>query len=171
MPPLNIPLVKGGDAFWLDSYTVAHVVSSNDDKYQELYTISVKFDTQGLTAQSPELVGTFPAGAQVQNFRYSRHASRLIFSAYVFSDVDLNTVAEKNKEWEERGNTALVYDETFERHWDTWTGPKRSKLFSVKLEKSLDGKYRLGDDYAAPLKDFKHVSRVFTVPVSRLISR
>lgn len=103
------------------------------------------------------LAGTLPEGVAPANFRYARGAARLVFSAYVYADGDLFTVKKQDEEYEARGNTALVYDETYERHWDTWTGPKRSKLFSVQLQRGLDEKYKLGDDYAAPLKDYKHV--------------
>ncbi|EJC98931.1 alpha/beta-hydrolase [Fomitiporia mediterranea MF3/22] len=163
--PLEIPLANGGDAFWLDDRTIGHVVAGADGKGSELFTISVKFETTTsspnhpatLSApESPALVGSFPAGVSPANFRYVGAAERLVFSAYVYADGKLETVQEQNEAYESRGNTALVYDETFERHWDTWTGPKRSKLFTVRLVKGTDGKWVLGDEFAAPLRDLKH---------------
>jgi len=155
-PPLEIPLAKGGDAFWLDSYTVGHVVAGEEGKGQELYTISVKLEAQSLTAPGPPaLAGTFPAGTSVSNFRYSSDGKRLVFSAYVYSDVNLTTVQKQNEEYESRGNTAFVYDATYERHWDTWTGPKHSSLFTVGLA-NKEGKWQLGDDWVSLLKGTNH---------------
>lgn len=157
--PLEIPLAKGGDAFWLDSRTVGHVVSGGEGKGQELYALSVKFETQSLTApESPVLIGSFPVGTTISNFRYSLTASRLVFSAYVYSDLNLTAVKEQDDAWENRGNTAYVYDSTFVRHWDTWRGPKRSSLFSVQLAKNPDHKWSLGEEFVAPLKGTDHVS-------------
>ena len=158
IPPLELPLAKGGVAFWLDSYTVGHVLPAEEGKGQELYAISVKVEEQSVTSpKSPLLVGSFPPGTTVGDFKYSKDAKRLVFSAYVYSDVDLTTVEEQNEEYENRGNTAYVYDETYERHWDTWAGPKKSSLFTVQLAKNEDDKWTLGNDWAAPLKGTKHV--------------
>ncbi|KAL5512736.1 hypothetical protein ACEPAG_3002 [Sanghuangporus baumii] len=166
--PLEIPLANGGDAFWLDDRTIGHVVASSNSSSEagknqasghELYAISVKFTAESLNApESPVLIGTFPAGASPANFKYIPAAERLVFSAYVYADGKLETVQEQNEAYESRGNSALVYDETFERHWDTWAGPKRSKLFTVRLAKTSggDAKWDLGKEFAAPLKDYKH---------------
>lgn len=154
-------MADGGDPFWLDDRTLGLVVSKSDGKKgSELYTISIKFSTQeespSVSAEGRALIGTFPDGVTPANFKYVRgSASCLVFSAYVFSDDDLTTVAEKNAEYEGRGNSALVYDSTYERHWDRWIGPKRSKLFTVPLWKEK-GKWYLGYDYSSPLKGLGH---------------
>ena len=36
----------------------------------------------------------------------------------------LTTVAEQDKQWEQRGNNAFLYDTTYVRHWDVWQGKK-----------------------------------------------
>jgi len=165
VPPLEIPLAKGGDAFWLDSYTVGHVVPGEEGKGQDLYTISVKLEAQALTTPDPPtLASTFPAGTSVSNFRYSGDSRKLVFSAYVYSDGNLTTVQKQNEEYENRGNTAFVYDTTYERHWDTWTGPKHSSLFTVELTKNEEGKWGLGDNWVAPLKGTNHVRSTLFCP-------
>jgi len=72
----------------------------------------------------------------------------------------VSSVKEQDEAYENRGTTALVYDTAYVRHWDTWAGPKRSTLFGVSLGKE-DGKWVLGNDYVAPLKDTGHVSILF----------
>jgi len=57
-------------------------------------------------------------------------------------------VQKQNEEYEKRGNSALVYDSTYARHWDTWTGPKHSALFSVDC-KMKEGKWVLSEDWAS----------------------
>lgn len=158
--PLHVPLAKSGDVFWLDSRTVGHVVSGGDGKPQELYAISVKFETQPealTTPESPKLIGTFPDGVTASNFRYSLRGSRLVFSAYVYADTNLSTVKQQDEVWEKRENSAFVYDDTFVRHWDTWRSPKRSSLFTLRLAKDPDHVWKLDDGFAAPLKGTRHV--------------
>ncbi|KAI9058154.1 alpha/beta-hydrolase [Trametes sanguinea] len=159
--PLVIPLADGGEAFWLDSRTLGHAVAegSDKDKVINLYAISLKVDTgsPAITTfpNSPVHIGKFPT-ASATNFRYSAKAGVLVFSDYVHPDGDLKKVKENDEAWENRGDTAFVYDETFERHWDTWIGPKRTSLFSVKLTKQSAGKWALGDDFVNLLKGTGH---------------
>ena len=184
--PLEIPLANRGDAFWLDDHTIGHVVSgaassstsssapspnqasnSASNKAYELYVISVKLETENARTtikapSSPVLVGSFPEGVTPSNFKYVSKASKLLFSAYVFPDGDLTTVKGQSEAYEARGNTALVYDETYERHWDTWVGPKRSQLFTVGLTKTqiepqaqgqeAKWKWVLADEWGSPMK-------------------
>ncbi|KAI0670984.1 alpha/beta-hydrolase [Trametes maxima] len=155
--PLDIPLANGGEAFWLDSRTLAHAVA--EDKVIALYAISLKVDTDSPSIatfpDSPVFIGKFPTET-ASNFRYSAKAGILVFSDLVHEDGDLKKAKENDEAWENRGDTAFVYDETFERHWDTWVGPKRASLFSVKLAKQPAGKWTLGDEFVNLLKGTGH---------------
>ena len=93
------------------------------------------------------------------NYRYTSKGGVLVFSAYVWPDRELGTVKEQDEQWSKRGNTALIYDDLFTRHWDSWRGPKVPSLFSVKLGK-VGGKWVLGDEYVSLLKGTKHVCEV-----------
>ncbi|KAI0755168.1 alpha/beta-hydrolase [Daedaleopsis nitida] len=157
--PIDLPLTSGGEAFWLDDRTLAHAVAEGSDKNKviTLYAISVKVETPGSLKlpDSPALVGKFPTDT-ASNFRYSAKTGTLVFSDYVHADGDLKKVKENDDAWENRGDTAFVYDETFERHWDTWVGPKRPSLFSVQLSKGADDKWALGTDFVNLLKGTGH---------------
>lgn len=156
---LEIPLEKGGEAFWLDDRTIAHVVEG-DGKKSDLFALPIKFEAQsssaGISSEPATLIGSFPT-ASATNFRYSSRSGRLVFSDYVYPDGDLTKVKEKDEAWENRGTSALVYDATFVRHWDTWVGPKQSSLFSVELAANPDHKWVLGTDFVNVLKDTGHV--------------
>ena len=162
--PLEVPLANGGEAFWLDTRTIAHAVEEGEgkDKAKALYAWSVKFETEGSgpavlsTPESPVFIGKFPT-TSATNFKFNGKSDYLVFSDYVFPDGDLTTVKKQDNEWENRGDTAFVYDETFERHWDTWVGPKRSSLFSVALAKGKDGKWSLGNNFVNLLNGTEHV--------------
>lgn len=158
--PIDFPLTNGGEAFWLDDRTIAHAVAEGSDKNKviSLYAISVKVETSGglKLPDSPALIGKFPTDT-VTNFRYSAKAGVLVFSDLVHPDGDLKKAKENDKSWENRGDSAYVYDETFDRHWDTWVGPKRPSLFSVQLAKGADGKWALGTDFINLLKGTGHV--------------
>jgi len=158
--PIQLHLAKGGEAFWLDERTVGYVVSEKDQAPQ-LFAYSVDYSTESLSAPHPPvLVGSFPE-ASVSNFVYSSSSNLLVFSADVYPDGDLHTVKEHDEAWENRGSSALVYEDTYVRHWDTYKLPKDSALFSVELKKSDDGKsWILSDTYYSPLKDTGHHSPV-----------
>lgn len=117
-------------------------------------TLSSEPDAKAYKSQG--VIATIPSKTAA-NFRYNEDTGNLVFSAYVYPDGNLSTVAEQDKKWEERGNTALVYDGTYERHWDTWSGKKGPQLFSVKLSKSADGKWLAQDDFKSPLQGTRHV--------------
>ena len=102
------------------------------------------------------LVGIIPS-TSAANFHYSVETGNLVFSAYVYPDGNLTTVKEKDKEWEERGNSAYVYDTTYVRHWDVWQGNKGQQLFSIHLSQDNGGLWKLGNNFNNPLRGTKHV--------------
>lgn len=157
--PLQIPLRKGGESFWLGDRTIGNVVEGENGS--ELYSLDLDLDSESVlrASGSPQLVGKFPTKTPA-NFRLLPQSSYLVFSDYVFEDGNLTSVAEGDKAWKERGNSALVYDTTYERHWDEWQGPKRPQLFSVSLTQGEDKKWALGDTFYHPLKGTGHFSPV-----------
>jgi hypothetical protein len=158
--PVDFPLANGGEAFWLDDRTVGYVVANEETKTAGIYSISVHLtnETLDLTSDPPAsvLLGKFPT-ASPSNFRYAAKAGVLVFSENVYEDGDLTKVPENDEKWQNRGHTALVYDDTFERHWDTWTVPKRPSLFTVKLYKDADKHWHFGDKFYNVLNGTGHV--------------
>lgn len=177
--PIEFPLVNGGEAFWLDSRTLAHVVNEN------IFAVTLDYNATAFASgsssfvrvpRSPYLVGSFPIGTSPTNFKFTGskkvHTSPnekddlqhiLVFSANVYSDYDLNTVKEQDEKWENRGNSALVYDELFVRHWDEYVGEKKTRLFSVELNwegGDSGGSWRLGTDYFKVLEHTEHYTPV-----------
>jgi hypothetical protein len=72
--------------FWLDSYTIAHVVSNSEKNVQELYAIPVNMEiTSGkitdITPGTPALVGTLPTSpnSPASNFVYRTGAQTLVY--------------------------------------------------------------------------------------------
>ena len=108
--------------------------------------------------KSRSKIGSIPS-ATASNFRFNPATGILVFSAYIYPDGDLKTVSDQDREWEERGNSALVYDKTYVRHWDVWQGQKRPQLFSIKVEKEDGENWKLGEDFTSPLKGTRHVSQ------------
>ena len=157
--PLEVPLARGGDAFWLDAQTIGHIVRPADDAPPQLLARSVKYSTHAddFALQEPYVAGEFP-DVDVSNFVPSPDGQWLVFSADVYADRDLATVKEQDDAWKNRGYSALVYEETYVRHWDTYRTPKQASLFSVKLQKSDNGTFSLGDTYNSILKGTDHVS-------------
>lgn len=171
--PIEIPLTDGGEAFWLDSRTVAHAVKTEGSDHLDLYALSVEFTTEGAGAlaapKSPVLIGSFPTSSAT-NFRYILNAGQLVFSDYVYPDGNLTSVKKDDEAWENRGTSALVYDQPYERHWDTWVLPKKPSLFSVRLYSDPDHKWVLGSDFVNTLEGTKHVRIIIIIIIIYLLS-
>ncbi|KAJ7781821.1 Alpha/Beta hydrolase protein [Mycena maculata] len=160
--PFEIPFVKDGEAIWLDDRTImiiGHAVE--DEGNMDLYALDLKFETTAglLSAEPPALIASFPT-TTATNFQYSLSDGVLVFSDYVYADGNISSVKEQDEAYENRGTTALVYDETYERHWDTWTGPKTPSLFSVQLLRGADGVWTMGTKYDNLLNGTGHSSPV-----------
>jgi hypothetical protein len=145
-------------------------VVDDESKTASLYAraLPVYLTTEALNVTSgpPLLLGKFPT-ASPSCFRYAAKAGVLVFADNVYEDGDLTKVSENDDRWQERGTTALVYDDTYPRHWDTWTGPKRPSLFTVKLFKDADGKWHFGETFINVLHGTGHVrhERLFSIPL------
>lgn len=77
----------------MDSRTLGHVVSTDENKNLELYAVSLREDAKeasGLVSTS-ELVGRFPTTG-LANYKYSLEAGKLVFSAYAWDDVDCEKI-------------------------------------------------------------------------------
>ncbi|KZP01037.1 alpha/beta-hydrolase [Calocera viscosa TUFC12733] len=161
--PATFPVLNGGDAFWLNDRTLAHIVTESNG--QAVYAISLTYtaDPQSLAPTSPVFVGHLPPST-ASNFKYK--SGVLVFSAYTWEDGDLFDTPKLDKERSKEGSgtSARVYNSGYPRHWDTWTTPgKGSQLFSVSLTSSGpagEEKWSLGDAYVAPLKGTKHYTPV-----------
>ena len=158
----EIQLAKGGEAFWLNARTIAHVVEGGDDTL-EMYALGLDFETGSeertavLNTSQPLLIGKFPTKSAT-NFRYVLDSGYLVFSDKVYSDGNLTAVKEHDEAWESRGDTALVYDQTYVRHWDTWAGKKNTALFSVRLHQDANGDWIFGEQFMNLLEGTGHVS-------------
>jgi len=148
--------IEGLGVFWIDSNSLIRV--TEDDGVQILEVLEVTVNKNGLTVSAPKIIGALPKSASADNFLYSQEAGILVFSAAVYEDYDVHTVNSHDEVHAARGTSAYVFDETFVRHWDTWRGPKKNRVFSVDLTKSDDGTWKLGDTYYRPLLHTTHVS-------------
>jgi dipeptidyl aminopeptidase/acylaminoacyl peptidase len=157
--PYKLPLDKVGEAFWLDGKTIAHVVEG-ENKTLDIYAINFLYNPSegSFTSESPALLGSFPT-TSATNFRYSSDGY-LVFSDSVYPDGKLSTVKEQDEAWENRGTTALVYDHTYERHWDHWVGPKTQSLFSVRIAQDPNHNWKFGSEYVNLLAGTEHSSPV-----------
>lgn len=161
----EFPLDKG-EVFWLTGTTLAHVVegkNSNLEIYAHdcigSYSTATASDEPLKVSTEGRLIGSIPSKTAT-NFRFNPASKHLVFSDNVYEDGNLTSVKEQDEAWENRGNSAYVYDETYVRHWDTWIGPKKTQLFSVLLHLDPDRVWKMGEEFHAPLKGTGHHSPV-----------
>ena len=154
--------INGLGVFWIDSRSLIRVIE--DDGVQTLEVLEVTVNKNSLTVSAPKIIGALPKSASADNFLYSQEAGILVFSAAVYDDHDIHAVSSHDEVHATRGTSAYVFDETFVRHWDTWRGPKKNRLFSVGLTKSDDGTWNLGDTFYRPLLHTTHVSAAKDLP-------
>ncbi|KAJ7134758.1 Alpha/Beta hydrolase protein [Mycena epipterygia] len=161
--PLEIALPDGGEAFWLDHRTIGHAVKG--DGNLELYALGINFDsnfTAPWSTEAPVLIGSFPTTTAAK-FQYSLSSGVLVFTDSVYADGNLSSTKEQDAAWENRGTTAMVFDEANVRFWDTWSGPKAASLFSVELACSPDQEWKMGTTFDNLLKGTGHTSDDFSL--------
>ncbi|KAF9454685.1 hypothetical protein P691DRAFT_189906 [Macrolepiota fuliginosa MF-IS2] len=156
----HIPLPKGGEFFWLTGTTLAHVLEGDDNL--EIYALDVggtystsTVDSGPLRVSDPIPIGTIPSKTAT-NFKYNPASRHLVFSDSVYDDRNLTSTKEQDDAWDNRGNSAFVYDSAFVRHWDTWVGQKKSTLFSVRLQLNPDRVWFMDDEFRSPLQGTLH---------------
>ena len=117
--PFEVPLPKGGEAFWLDTRTIAHAVSEGEGNNEVLalyaYNVNYRDDTIYVASENAPLIGKLPTNTAT-NFIYQPRQGMLVFSDNVYMDGNITNVKRQDEAWENRGNSALVYDKTYERH-------------------------------------------------------
>jgi len=93
---------------------------------------SVQIFRLPLNGGEPEQLTHLPVS--VSSLKLSPDARYFSFSAGVYMDTPgLDATAEKDREIAENPCTALVYDELFVRHWDTWEDHKWQHLFVMPV--------------------------------------
>jgi hypothetical protein len=187
--PIEIPLEKGGEAFWLNNLTLAIVVNgtlednnqaespgtASERDLQHIYAIFLQMEDAKITFSfhgTP--VGRFPPGTNATNFVYNPKTSNLIFTAYAHPNQDLMTIKQQDEVHAQREDSAMVFDGTYTRNWDTWTGPTRSTIFSVWLGvvpgyKNVQAEWKMGSVFECPLRGLGHVGRLYSLLRSFLI--
>ena len=115
---VEFPVANSGDVFWLDSRAIGYVVVDGETKTVDLYSLLVHFTNETLETSSgpPALLGRFPT-ASPSSFRYAAELGVLVFLDNVYEDGDLIKVPGNDERWQDRGDTAFVYDDAYERHW------------------------------------------------------
>nr|XP_031862413.1 uncharacterized protein CI109_001910 [Kwoniella shandongensis]KAA5529485.1 hypothetical protein CI109_001910 [Kwoniella shandongensis] len=136
LPPLslfNTTPAQASEFIWLDSNTFAFLNDST------LYSFSVNYTAQLASSkeQQPLPILTFPAGISPSSLQFESESKTLGFSGQVWThDYSFESTQKWNEKYEKRGDSALVYDDLFVRHWDEWRVPGRVwTLGLTRLEK------------------------------------
>ena len=146
-----IAVAEGASSFvWLSPSSFSYV---DKDLRLQLVTLQDRSASHFVSLSSPTTLVTFPTA--VGDLKYHSDSYTLAFTADVWPDGNLATVAEQDKAYTDRGNEGLVYDSLYVRHWDTWRGKKSSQIFLVDLKKA-EGKeegYSANAGFHAPISE------------------
>ncbi|EIW65930.1 hypothetical protein TREMEDRAFT_70362 [Tremella mesenterica DSM 1558] len=87
----------------------------------------------GIIKDGPNELFRFPKGISPSDLKYDRSREIILFSGQVWDNGGFEDVEKKDKEFEERGNSGMVFDDLFIRHWDRWRIP--GKTWTIGLVK------------------------------------
>ncbi|KAJ1873824.1 dipeptidylpeptidase [Coemansia sp. RSA 990] len=124
---------KGMDAsepVWLSSDTLGFVTTDKNAHTSTLYSVRVS----GKHRSKPRAVFTAPV--PIADIQYSEKSGILAFTAQVYGNSTLEETARLDEEERERADTAMVYDELWVRHWDTFVTEKKPQIHALKLASS-----------------------------------
>ncbi len=96
-------------------------------------TGSVQIHAIDLTGGEPRQVTDFPVS--VGDLKLSPKGSYFSFSASIYLDAPtFEETAEKDRKIAEKPDSAMVFDELFIRHWDTWEDGKWKHVFIMPVD-------------------------------------
>ncbi|KAK8864630.1 hypothetical protein IAR55_001880 [Kwoniella newhampshirensis] len=135
-PPVSLFNATPGqvsELFWLDSATFAYLNASS------LFSYSINYTTASSSFKQPSEILSFPEGISPTSLNFEIGSGVLGFSGQVWThDLSFEKTHAWNEKFEKRGDSALVYDELFVRHWDEWRIPGR--VWTLGLTKLSKGK-------------------------------
>ncbi|KAJ9126721.1 hypothetical protein QFC24_001752 [Naganishia onofrii] len=120
------------DPVWLSDNLIAYVNRTGADV--GLWYRSINGDVHGDSgsAATPRHLLDFPPASSPSALKYlpttdkgSSAGGVLAFSAHVWKGHDIEETGRLEKEYENRGDGAMMWDETYIREWDTWRNPDK----------------------------------------------
>ncbi|GMK53913.1 hypothetical protein CspeluHIS016_0104990 [Cutaneotrichosporon spelunceum] len=125
------PTSQGHDFIWLSTDTVAYINGS----------ALVHFSINSKNSEATKVLD-FPEGTEPSGLQYDSNSGALVFSAAVWeANLDLDKTGAGDKAYEERGDSGLVLDDLFVRHWDTWRIPGRIYTLGLVRLSNHDGAF------------------------------
>ncbi|KAI7859545.1 Alpha/Beta hydrolase protein [Circinella umbellata] len=128
------------EPFFLDDHHVAYFEHRESEAVNQLYVLDVegKKDPYQLTNFSIDF----------SNVKYNVKNKVLVFSAQVYPDAPTldGTKAKDEEVKKTKKDSGVAYDQLMVRHWDEFVSQKKYNLFSVHLDISEDGRYKLSDE-------------------------
>lgn len=116
------PTSQMSEFLWLSNQTVAYKNGSS----------LLHFSIAPGASETPIKVLDFPNGTEPSTLKYDADSRALVFSAAVWEDnLELTETAAGNQKYEDRGDSGLVLDDLFVRHWDTWRIP--GKIYTLGM--------------------------------------
>ncbi|WWC89079.1 uncharacterized protein L201_003997 [Kwoniella dendrophila CBS 6074] len=135
-PPISLFNTTSAEAsqfFWLGPETFGYLNGTSLQSLSIDYTAS----NTGKHESEPKEILVFPKGVNPTGIQFESKSGNLAFSGQIWKDSGKFEETHKyDEKYENRGNSALVYDELFVRHWDQWRiSGKVWTLGLVKLTK------------------------------------
>ena len=110
VPPVQLLSVSPGEVselFWITNDSFAYLNESS------LYSISTNYTVEAVTAKNHLL--DFPSGVNPSNLQYESQNNIIAFTGMIWEGEGFENVPVRDKMYEERGNTGMVYDELYIR--------------------------------------------------------
>ncbi|WVN87657.1 uncharacterized protein L203_102842 [Cryptococcus depauperatus CBS 7841] len=120
LPPVslfNSTSAESSNFIWLDDATIGYLNQST------LFSYSLEFTTQctvDLAATRGRPFLSFPPGVNPTSLKFEPISRTLAFTGQVWEDGSFENTEMHDKVYEDRRDSAQVYDDLMVRHWDTW---------------------------------------------------
>ncbi|KAJ2846657.1 dipeptidylpeptidase [Coemansia brasiliensis] len=119
--------MDASEPVWLSSDTLGFITTDAKSHTSTLYSVR----TSGKHKSKPHAVFTAPV--PISDVQYNEKSGILAFTAQVYKNSSLEETAKLDAKEQERADTAMVYDELWVRHWDTFVTDKLPQIHTLKL--------------------------------------
>ncbi|CAF4152565.1 unnamed protein product, partial [Rotaria magnacalcarata] len=127
--------------YWTDSKTILFLSNRAESSLNQIFQLNLPDDVSAIgNFLDPIQITNYPL--DIDNLVVNRQATRLAFSCQVYSNLTIQTTADRQATEKASGSLVYKFDKLFIRHWDEFMLGPRHHPFIVSIERDAKKIFR-----------------------------